>query len=103
MIEVEFTNSTKKDKRLMATFYDNNKKIKTTHFGLKNYKNGTYIDHNDDEIKKNWIKRHSIRGTFENPFSASSLSYYILWNQKNLHDSIKSYLNHFNFSLKNNI
>ena len=35
-----------KEKRFTAIFKDkNNKVIKTTHFGLKNPKIGTYIDH----------------------------------------------------------
>ena len=42
--------------RINKRFYViyNNKYI---HFGSKN--GNTYIDHHDDEIKKNWIARHS--------------------------------------------
>ena len=41
-------------KRFKAYFSDNT----TTKFGQTNPKTGTYIDHQDKEIKKNYIKRH---------------------------------------------
>ncbi len=34
-MKVEIKPSTRKDKKFMAIFYDNDKKVKTTHFGLK--------------------------------------------------------------------
>ena len=46
-MKVEIKSSPMKDKRLVAIFFDdNNKKIKTTHFGLKNPKIGAFPDHN---------------------------------------------------------
>ena len=39
--------------KLFYVIYNN----KYIHFGSKN--GNTYIDHHDDEIKKNWIARHS--------------------------------------------
>ena len=42
------------NKRFIALF-SNGKKTK---FGQINPKNGTYIDHNDKELKENYTKRH---------------------------------------------
>ena len=51
-----------------------------THFGMKNPTVGAYIDHADDEIKKNYIRRHSQAGeNWNNPYSAGALSRWILW------------------------
>ena len=43
------------EKKRFITLYSNGK---TTKFGQTNSKNGTYIDHNDKKLKKNYIKRH---------------------------------------------
>ena len=51
-MKVEIKSSPMKDKRLVAIFFDdNNKKIKTTHFGLKNPKIGAFPDHNNEKLK----------------------------------------------------
>jgi len=95
-MRVEITESDKDDKRFVAVFYDGDKKIKTTHFGLKNPKIGTYIDHKDKSIKFNWIARHEVRGDFKDFMTPSSLSYHILWNKPTLQASIKDYKKKFN-------
>jgi hypothetical protein len=98
MISVKFQKSTRDDKRLMAKFYKDNKKFKTVHFGSgKLTGKGTYLEHKNNKIKNAWIARHKVNGTFENPFTASSLSYWILWNKKSLSKSIESYKKHFDF------
>ena len=43
-----------KNKRFIATFTNG----KTTKFGQFNPKIGTYIDHNDKTLKRNYIKHH---------------------------------------------
>ena len=42
------------NKRFIALVF----KWKTTKFGQTNPKKGTYIDHNDKELKKEYLKRH---------------------------------------------
>ena len=98
---VSIKNSDKPDKRMVAVFYDENKqRVKTTHFGYQNAQTGkygsTYIDHNDDKKKENYIKRHAVNENFNDYISAGSLSRYILWNRKTLQSSINDYMNKFN-------
>ena len=61
-MKVEIGKSKRNDKRLVAVFFDNDgNKVKTTHFGLKNPKFGTFIDHKDKDKKENYLKRHRVR------------------------------------------
>ena len=88
-----------KDKRFTAIFLKNDKKFKTIHFGLKNPKKGTYIDHSDKEIRKNYIARHQVREKqfYNSPYHASTLSRFILWGDSdNLQQSIKLFKKKFN-------
>lgn len=95
MVYVQLNKSNKDDKRYKAIFYDNDKKkIKSVHFGSS--VGSTYIDHKDDQTKDAWIARHSVRGTFQIPMTASSLSKNILWNKKTLKSSYEDYLKKFN-------
>ena len=96
-MQVKFAKSDRDGKKMKAVFYDDNKKVKTTHFGLKNPKKGTYIDHEDEDIKKAYIARHSKNNENWNDYqSAGSLSRYILWNKTSLKDSINDYKKKFN-------
>ena len=82
-MKVIFENSDRQGKRYKAVFFDNNKKVKTTHFGLDT--GSTYIDHKDDDKKKAYIARHSKNNENWNDYmSAGALSRYILWNMKTL-------------------
>ena len=40
-MKVDIKPSTRKDKKLMAIFFDNDKKVKITHFGAKNFSDFT--------------------------------------------------------------
>lgn len=92
MVKVEITKSNRNNKRFQAVFYDDdNKKIKTTQFGLKNPKIGTYIDHKNDKLKENYLKRHKKNENWNDFMSAGSLSRYILWNKKTFQDSLNDY------------
>ena len=94
-MKVIFENSDRQGKRYKAVFFDNNKKVKTTHFGLDT--GSTYIDHKDDDKKKAYIARHSKNNENWNDYmSAGALSRYILWNMKTLQASIKDYKKKFN-------
>tara|TARA_B100001142_G_scaffold80566_1_gene81408 strand:+ start:115 stop:399 length:285 start_codon:yes stop_codon:yes gene_type:complete len=94
---VKFAKSDRDGKKMKAVFYDDNKKVKTTHFGLDT--GSTYIDHKDEDKKKAYIARHSKNNENWNDYqSAGSLSRYILWNKTSLKDSINDYKKKFNLN-----
>ena len=90
LVEVKEINDCK---RFEATFSDGS----TTKFGQTNTTIGTFIDHKNEKLKTNYIKRH-IRDlrTFDHK-RAGYLSLFLLWNKPNLKDSIKD----FNKRIKN--
>ena len=72
-------------KRFKAYFSDGT----TTRFGQTNPKTGTFIDHQDKQLKKNYIKRH-LKDLETNDYKrAGYLSMFLLWNKETLKDSIK--------------
>ena len=82
--------SPRKTKRFMAIF-DNGKK---THFGLEG--GSTYIDHNDPQKRDAYIARHRPNENWENPYSAGSLSRWILWgSHKSLSKNIEFFKKRF--------
>jgi hypothetical protein len=87
---VTFQKSTRKNKKLMATFSDGT----ITHFGDDRYED--YTIHKDKERRKNYLARH--RNEDWNDYkSAGSLSRYILWGAStNLQNNIAEYKNKFN-------
>jgi hypothetical protein len=96
MTKVEINKSNRNDKRFVAVFRsDDGKKIKTTHFGLKNPKKGTFIDHQDNKLKENYLKRHKENENWKDPMSAGALSRWILWNKPSLKNSIDDYKRKF--------
>ena len=99
MVKLVVSKSDKKDKKYKAVFTYEDGKTKTTHFGLKNPKKGTYIDHQDKEIRKNYRARHKKDLDTKDYTKAGYLSYYILWGDKtNLKDAIKDYKKRFKLS-----
>jgi hypothetical protein len=87
--------STNPKKKYMAVFYENNKKIKTTHFGCTGMSD--YTKHKDKARKQRYMNRHKSRENWENPISAGSLSRYILWNKPTLRASINDFKKRFNY------
>jgi hypothetical protein len=79
LIDINYSN--RKNKRFVATFLINNKLYKYIHFGLKNPKYGTYIDHHNEIKRNNYIARHIAmeKEYLNNPLTPASLSMYILW------------------------
>ena len=76
-----------KNKRFKA-YFTNGKMVK---FGLTNPKQGTYIDHKDKTLRKNYIKRH-LKDLNTNDFTrAGYLSLFLLWNKKTLKESMRDY------------
>ena len=82
------------DKRYTATFTDNTK----VHFGQKNPKYGTYIDHKDKDKRAAYIARHSKNGEdWNNPKTAGALSRFLLWGgSTSLRTNVASYKRKFN-------
>ncbi len=99
MVKLVVSKSDKKTKRFKAVFTYDDGKTKTQHFGLKNPKKGTYIDHKDKEIRKNYRARHKKDLKTKDYTRAGYLSYHLLWGDKtNLKDAIKDYKKKFNLS-----
>lgn len=76
-MKVVISESTRKDKRLCATFTSPGGGQTSTHFG---YRGGsTYIDHGDKKKRAAYLARHRPRENWGDPLSAGSLSRYLLW------------------------
>lgn len=82
--------STRKNKRFMATYANG----KVVHFGQLG--GTTYIDHGDKIKRDAYLARHGAgRENWNDPFSAGSLSRYLLWG-----DSTSLQANHNAFMKK---
>eukprot|EP01047_Picozoa_sp_COSAG01_P072721 COSAG01_NODE_11641_length_1891_cov_1.534040_4_plen_94_part_01 len=92
MVKLVVSKSDRKGKRFKAVFTYEDGKTRTTHFGLKNPKGGTYIDHQDKDIRRRYRARHKQDLKTKDYTRAGFLSYYILWGDKtNLKDAVESY------------
>lgn len=88
-----------KDKRLMAIFSDKGKKDKIVHFGQKNPKIGTFIDHGRKDLRKAYIARHEVneKKFYNDPQRPATLSRFILWgDNESLKKNIETYKKKFN-------
>ena len=86
--------SNRKNKKMMAIFYDENKKkIKTVHFGDSRYQD--FTQHHDENRRANYINRHFKNEDWEDYMSAGALAKYILWQYTDIERSINSYLKRF--------
>jgi len=95
MTSVVIKSSTNKDKKLMAIFSQDGKKIKTTHFGAKGYKDYTLTG--DEEKRKLYLARHAKRENWNDYKSSGSLSRFLLWgDSRSLQSNIASYKRKFN-------
>lgn len=84
--------SSRPDKKLMAVFSLDGKQ-KIIHFGSKDSQ--TFAEGADDLKRQNYVKRHKVREDFNNPFSAGSLAYHILWTERSIQKAIQDYKNKF--------
>ena len=86
--------STSQGKKMMAIFFDmNKKKIKTTHFGASGYQD--YTGHQDLQRKLNYLGRHEKKENWNDYMSSGSLAKYILWNKPTIKASIGDYMRKF--------
>ena len=88
-MQVKFVKSDRDGKKMKAVFYDDNKKVKTTHFGAEGMSD--YTKHKDNERKQRYLDRHKKNENWNDYQTAGSLSRYILWNKTSLHDSTNDY------------
>tara|TARA_R110000737_G_scaffold126958_1_gene159416 strand:- start:23 stop:313 length:291 start_codon:yes stop_codon:yes gene_type:complete len=88
--------SNKKDKKLVAKFYEDKKLVKTTHFGAKGMSD--YTIHKDKNRRKLYRNRHKKDLKTNDPQRAGYLSYYILWGDStSLRKSVQDYKNKFGY------
>lgn len=92
---VVFKKSTNSEKKYMAIFYENGKKIKTTHFGAAGMSD--YTKHKDPARKQRYMNRHRATEDWSKPMTAGALSRFILWNKPSLKASISDYKKRFNY------
>lgn len=88
--------STKKFKKLMATFLLDNEKLLIVHFGAVGYDDFTTIKDEKEKRKELYIKRHEKNENWNNPTTAGSLSRWVLWEKPTLEEGIKYYKKRFN-------
>lgn len=89
--------SSKKDKKLVARFYEGSKVVKTTHFGARGMSD--YTIHKDKKRRSLYRGRHKKDLNTKDPTRAGYLSYYILWGEDtNLKKAIASYKKKFKYS-----
>lgn len=65
--------STRKDKKLMATFSNG----KVVHFGAKGSK--TYLDTGDKVKREAYLARHRVNENWTDPYTPGALSRWLLW------------------------
>ena len=73
--------STRTGKRFKITFANG----KTVHFGQQGGQ--TYTDHGDKAKREAYLARHKKRENWNDPYSAGSLSRYLLWGDSTSLDS----------------
>ena len=95
-MKVDIKKSNRTGKKMVAIFYENDKKLKTIHFGDSNYSD--YTIHKDESRKKLYIDRHRNSEDWKNPMTAGTCSLYILWNKRTLSASIADFKKRFNLS-----
>jgi hypothetical protein len=91
----------KTGKRFTAIFrlHKGGKVIKITHFGQRNPKQGTYIDHGDKKKRDAYRARHKKDLDTKDFKRAGFLSYWLLWgDHKTLNKNIEDYKQKFNLS-----
>jgi len=76
-----------KNKRYMATFSDG----KMVKFGQSNPTYGTFLDHKDNTLKRNYIKRHLTNLKTNDYTRPGFLSLFISWNKETLKESMRDY------------
>ena len=93
-MRVEIKKSNRSGKKMIAIFYDNNKRVKTIHFGQEGASD--YTIHQDEARRQRYIDRHKKSEDWNNPMTAGTLSLFVLWTEKTLGSAIAKYKKKFN-------
>lgn len=95
-MKVQIKKSDRSGKKMMAIFYEGDKKIKTIHFGQAGASD--YTIHKDEARRQRYIDRHKANEDWNNPMTAGTLSLFILWSKPTIQAGIAAYKKRFNFS-----
>ena len=82
MTTVVIAPSTRKGKRLMASFPEG-----VVHFGAKGA--SAYIDHKNDRVKAAWIARHKVNEDHSNLRTAGALARHVLWEKPSIAQALR--------------
>lgn len=108
-ISVKLFVSPLKSKKYRAIFYKDGKPFHHADFGGKGYRDFTLINDKDSEfylsdkkerdmVRERYIKRHSkMEEDFEDPYTAGSLSRWVLWEKPTLRSSWDFFKKRFGF------
>ena len=95
-MKVQIKKSDRSGKKMMAIFYEGDKKIKTVHFGQAGASD--YTIHKDEARRQRYIDRHKANEDWNNPMTAGTLSLFILWSKPTIQAGIAAYKKRFNLS-----
>ena len=95
MIKLTILPSHLKNKKFNALFEEKGSNPLIVPFGAKGYTDFTLTS--DENKKMNYLKRHRKTEDWENPFTAGSLSRYLLWETDDLDLNIKLFKKKFGF------
>ena len=92
-LSVALRPSTRKAKKLMATFRLSDGSTRTVHFGAAGASD--FTQHRDPVRKQRYLARHAPREDWSQPMTAGALARWLLWNQPTLQGSFDDYLERF--------
>lgn len=91
---MEVKESKRKGKRYTAYFKDGTE----VHFGAKGGQ--TYIDHRNEEMRKNYIARHGAGNEdWNNPRTAGALARWLLWEKPTIGEALIAFKRKFRDNL----
>jgi len=94
-MRVVIKKSDKPKKKMMATFYDGEKKKRTIHFGQSGADD--YTKTKDKAQRRRYIERHRRNENWNDPMTAGTLAKYILWGSStSIRTNINNYKKRFN-------
>lgn len=90
---VSIKKSSKPEKKLMATFQNDDGKKSVVHFGQAGADD--FIKTKDEAQKALYLSRHRAREDWNKPDSPGSLARYVLWNKPTVKESIDDFKKRF--------